>query len=216
LRVELGWIGECLGTVRDIDVLTARVTAATGGLPEQLRLGATATLGVLTEERETADEHLRSAVASARFRDLVDELDLLVKEATSSSATLEAREVVKPRWRAMRAALRDLDDPPSDDQLHDFRIEAKRARYAAELFGPVAGARGSRFVRRATRLQDALGAQHDAARASTWFLSHGGEDTGLARTCGWLAAEAAGERDDLREAWRPAWRSLRDPKARFW
>jgi CHAD domain-containing protein len=205
LRAELGWIGECLGTVRDIDVLATRVTAATDGLPEPLRLGATATLGVLTEERGTADEHLRSAVASARFRDLVDELDLLVKEATSSSATLEARQVVKPRWRAMRAAVRDLDDPPSDEQLHDFRIEAKRARYAAELFGPVAGAR-----------QDALGAQHDAVRACAWFLGHGGEDTGLARTCGWLAAEAAAERDDLREAWRPAWRSLRDPKARFW
>ena len=216
LRAELGWIGECLGTVRDIDVLATRVTAATDGLPEPLRLGATATLGVLTEERGTADEHLRSAVASARFRDLVDELDLLVKEATSSSATLEAREVVKPRWRAMRAAVRDLDDPPSDEQLHDFRIEAKRARYAAELFGPASGARGNRFVRRATRLQDALGAQHDAVRACAWFLGHGGEDTGLARTCGWLAAEAAAERDDLREAWRPAWRSLRDPKARFW
>jgi hypothetical protein len=53
-------------------------------------------------------------------------------------------------------------------------------------------------------------------RACAWFLGHGGEDTGLARTCGWLAAEAAAERDDLREAWRPAWRSLRDPKARFW
>jgi len=215
LRAELGWIGECLGTVRDIDVLAARVGAA-DGLPEPLQLGATAALAVLTEERGTADEHLRSAVAWARFRDLVDELDLLVKEATSSSATLEAREVVKPRWRAMRAAVRDLDDPPSDEQLHDFRIEAKRARYAAELFGPVSGARGNRFVRRATRLQDALGAQHDAVRACAWFLGHGGEDTGLARTCGWLAAEAAAERDDLREAWRPAWRSLRDPKARFW
>ena len=215
LRAELGWIGECLGTVRDIDVLAARVGAA-DGLPEPLQLGATAALAVLTEERGTADEHLRSAVASERFRDLVDELDLLVKEASSSSATLEAREVVKPRWRAMRAAVHDLDDPPSDGQLHHFRIEAKRARYSAELFSSVAGARGGRFVRRATALQDALGAQHDAVRAGTWFLGHGGEDTGLARTCGWFAAEAAAARDDLREAWRPAWRSLRDPKARFW
>ena len=40
LRAELGWIGECLGTVRDIDVLATRVTAATDGLPEPLRLGS--------------------------------------------------------------------------------------------------------------------------------------------------------------------------------
>jgi CHAD domain-containing protein len=216
LRVELGWIGECLGGVRDVDVLSARVVAAADALPEPLRLGGTAVAAVLGEERGSADEHLRAAVSSARFRDLIDELDLLVKEASSSTGTLEARDVVRPRWRALREAVRGLDDPPSDEQLHDFRIETKRARYAAELFAPVAGARATRFVRRATALQDALGAQHDAARACAWFLGHGGEDTGLARTCGWFAAQAAAERDELREAWRPAWASLRKPKARFW
>jgi len=216
LRSELGWIAESLGRVRDIDVLAARIVASVDGLPEPLRLGGTATLSVVWDERATADEHLRAAVATPRFRVLVDELDLLVKEASSSEGTLEARDVVRPRWRAMRDAARDLDDPPSDEQLHDLRIETKRARYAAELFTSVSGARGARFVRRATSLQDALGAQHDAARACVWFLGHGGEDTGLARACGWFAARSAAERDDLREAWRPAWASLRKPKARFW
>ena len=216
LRGELGWIAECLGRVRDVDVLAARLAARVEGLPEPLQLGGTATLAVLAEERVAADERLRSAVASPRFRDLVDELDLLVKEASSSEGTLEARAVVRPRWRAMRDAVRSLDDPPSDEQLHELRIETKRARYAAELFSSVSGARGARFLRRATSLQDALGAQHDAARACEWFLGHGGEDTGLARACGWFAAEAAAERDDLREAWRPGWASLRTPKARFW
>lgn len=216
LRAELGWIGESLGTVRDVDVLVARVVAAPDGLPDALKLGGTAVRSVLAEERGAADEHLRTAVSSARFRDLLDELDLLVKDASSSTGVLEARDVVRPRWRAMRHAVRELDDPPSDEQLHDFRIETKRARYAAELFAPVAGKRGDRFVRRVTALQDALGAQHDAVRACVWFLGHGGEDTSLARVCGWFAAHAAAERDDLREAWRPAWASLRAPKARFW
>lgn len=216
LRGELGWIGECLGGVRDVDVLTARIAASVDALPEPLRLGGTAALSVLAGERAFADEHLRAAVSSPRFRDLVDELDLLVKEASSSDGMLEARDVVRPRWRAMRDAVRRLDDPPSDEQLHDLRIETKRARYAAELFSPVSGKRGERFVARATRLQDALGAQHDAARACVWFLGHGGEDTGLARACGWFAARAATERDDLRQAWRPAWASLRTAKARFW
>jgi len=216
LRDELGWIGECLGTVRDVDVLAARVAAATDDLPEPLQLAGTAVLAILAEDRGTADEHLRAAVASERFRDLVDELDLLTKEASSSGEPLAARDVVRPRWRAMRQAVRRFDDPPTDEQLHDFRIETKRARYAADLFAPVSGRRGERFVRRATRLQDVLGAQHDAARACAWFLAHGGEDTGLARACGWLAAQAAAEREALRHAWRPVWTSLRDPKARFW
>jgi CHAD domain-containing protein len=216
LRGELGWIAECLGRVRDADVLNVRIAGRVDGLPEPLQLGCTAIQAVLADERVTADEHLRSAVASPRFRDLVDELDLLVKEASSSDGALDVRDVVRAPWRAMRDAVRRLDDPPSDEQLHDLRIETKRARYAAELFTSVSGARGGRFLRRATSLQDALGAQHDAARACEWFLGHGGEDTGLARACGWFAAEAAAERDDLREAWRPAWASLREPKARFW
>ena len=216
LRAELGWIGECLGTVRDIDVLTARVAAAVDGLPDTMRTGGTAVLATLAEERGAADEHLRAAVSSSRFGDLVDELDLLVKEASSATGTLAARDVVRPPWRVMRDAVRGLEDPPSDEQLHDLRIEAKRTRYAAELFSSVSGKRGERFVRRATALQDELGAQHDAVRACAWFLGHGGEDTGLARACGWFAAQATAERDASRATWRPAWTSLRDPKARFW
>jgi CHAD domain-containing protein len=216
LRGELGWVGECLGMVRDVDVLSSRVTAAARGVPEQLSGGGAATVALLRAQRRSAEEQLRSAVSSSRFRDLVDELDLLVKEASSSSGDLDARDVVVPRWRAVRDAVRGLDDLPSDEHLHEFRIETKRARYAAELFSPVAGPRGDRFVRRATALQDALGVQHDAVRACDWFLGYGGDDAGLARACGWFAAQAAAERDGLREAWRPAWASLREPKARFW
>jgi CHAD domain-containing protein len=216
LRSELGWIGESLGTVRDIDVLALRVSEAADGVPDALQLGAAGVVTVLAEERATADEHLRAAVSSSRFGDLVDELDLLMKEVSSSTGVLDARDVVRPRWRAMRDAVRRLDDDPQDEQLHDFRIETKRARYAAELFAPVSGSRGARFVRRSTALQDVLGAQHDAVRAGTWFLGHGGEDTGLARACGWFGAEAEAERVALRTAWRPAWKRLRNPKARFW
>src|SRR5439155_806770 len=120
---------------------------------------------VLAEERASAEERRPAAASSVRFGDLVDELDLLMKEASSSAGTLDARDVVRPRWRAMRDAVRALDENPSDERLHDFRIETKRSRYAGELFASVPGSRGARFVRRATALQDALGAQHDAVRA---------------------------------------------------
>jgi CHAD domain-containing protein len=216
LRSELAWIGERLGTVRDIDVLAVRVARAVDGIPEALGVGAAGVGAVLTEERSAADEHLRAAVSSSRFGELLDELDLLMKEASAAPGVLEPRDVLRPRWRAMRGAVRGLDGDPSDEQLHDFRIETKRARYAAELFASVSGSRGAGFVRRATALSDALGAQHDAVRACAWFLGHGGEDTGLARACGWFAAEAEAERIALRTAWRPAWKRLRDPKARFW
>src|SRR3954466_3380550 len=39
LRSELGWIGECLGTVRDVDVLAARVAAGGAHPPPRVPPG---------------------------------------------------------------------------------------------------------------------------------------------------------------------------------
>ncbi len=216
LRDELEWLGDGLGTVRDADVLMARVGREAGELPGRLLPGTTTLLAAIGAERRAADARVRADVGSARFRLLLDELDLFLKEASASPGTIEARDVLRPRWRALRNAVRDLSEPPTDEQLHDLRIETKRARYAAEIFAPVSGPRGRRFVRRATRLQDVLGAQHDAARAHTWFLGFEGDDPSAAAASGWLAARAAADRDALRQAWRPAWASLGRPKARFW
>ena len=91
--------------------MAARVAAATDALPEQLRLGATATLGVLTEERGTADEHLRSAVASARFRDLVDELDLPQPTVSRHLKVLRDAGLVEVRAVAQRRLYRVRVEP---------------------------------------------------------------------------------------------------------
>jgi CHAD domain-containing protein len=129
---------------------------------------------------------------------------------------IEAATVMRPRWRALREAVRSLDTPAPDAQLHEVRIETKRARYAGEIFEEAGGKACRRFRRRATSMQDVLGAQHDASRACEWLLERDDEDAPVARSAGWLAAGAAVDRDALREAWWPAWRALGRRKARFW
>jgi CHAD domain-containing protein len=151
-----------------------------------------------------------------RFGTFIHELDLLAKEGSSRTEPLDARSVMRPRWRALRDAVGALDTPPSDDGLHAVRIETKRLRYAAELFRPVGGARCRRCIRRATRLQEVLGAQHDAARAREWLIDRELMDATTAAALGWIAADATAQRDLGRESWRPTWRSLERPKARFW
>jgi len=216
LRTDLGWVGDALGEVRDADVLADRLRHMVEAAPEAIRSSGSALLASVAEQRRGADDDLRRDVASVRFGNLIHELDLLTKEGSSLAGTVDAASVMRPRWRGIREAVRSLDAPPSDTQLHEVRIETKRARYAAEVFAEVAGGAGRRFQRRATKLQDVLGVQHDASRACEWLLGQETIDPSTARSVGWLAAGAASDRDALREAWWPAWQELGRRKARFW
>lgn len=216
LRTDLAWVGDSLGAVRDADVLGDRLAEMIAAAPDVVRSGGSGLLAGVAHQRRVAIESLRRDVASVRFGNLIHELDVLAKEASSSSGTVEGASVMRPRWRALRDAVRSLDTPASDAQLHQVRIETKRARYAAEIFEQVGGPACRRFRRGATAMQAVLGAQHDAARAGEWLLARDAEDPAMARATGWLAAGAAADREALREAWQPSWRSLGRRKARFW
>ena len=216
LRADLAWVGESLGAVRDADVLAARLSDMVGAAPDVVGLGGRVVVAAVLEQRRTATERVRRDLSSVRFGNLIHELDLLAKEASSASGMVEAADVMRPRWRALRESVRALGTPSSDAELHQVRIETKRARYAAEIFQQVGGARCRRFLRRATTMQDVLGTQHDASRACAWLLDQEIDDPAVARSTGWLAAGAAADRDALREAWREPWRSLGRRKARFW
>jgi CHAD domain-containing protein len=216
LRADLAWVGDSLGEVRDADVLAARLAGMVDASPETIRSSGSALLAAVADQRRVANATLRRDVASVRFGNLIHELDLLAKEGSALSGTIEAATVMRPRWRGLREAVRSLDTPASDTQLHEVRIEAKRARYAAEIFVQTGGRACRRFLRRAAAMQDILGAHHDASRACEWLLGQEADDPSVARSAGWLAAGAASDRDTLRDAWRPAWHALGRRKARFW
>jgi CHAD domain-containing protein len=216
LRADLAWVGDSLGMVRDADVLGDRLAEMLADAPGAVGSGGDLLLATVAEGWRSAHERLRGDVSSVRFGNLVHDLDVLAKEASAATGTIDAATVMHPRWRALRHAVRSLDTPASDTQLHEVRIETKRARYAAEIFQEAGGAASRRFIRRATEVQDILGQQHDAARACGWLLAQDFEDRAAARATGWLAAITAAERESLRDAWRPSWRSLGRRKARFW
>jgi CHAD domain-containing protein len=216
LRADLAWVGESLGAVRDADVLADRLSDMVEAAPEVVGAGGLVVVAAVREQRRTASERVRRDLSGVRFGNLIHELDVLAKEASSASGMVEAADVMRPRWRALREAVRSLGTPSSDAELHQVRIATKRARYAAEIFQQVGGAPCRRFLRRATAMQDVLGAQHDASRACAWLLDQKIDDPAVARSTGWLAAGAAADRDALRDTWREPWRSLGRRKARFW
>ena len=216
LREDLAWLGDSLGIVRDADVLRARLASRAGTAPLPVARGSRVLVASIDGYRLAAEERLRRDLASVRFGNLIRELDLLAKEGSASEGTIDALEVMRPRWRSLREAVATAERDPSDPRLHQVRIEAKRARYAAEVFEQAGGGRRRRFIRRVTAMQDLLGAQHDAARASEWLVTLDVGDVRTARAAGWFAADAAAEREALRDVWRPAWRAVASGKARFW
>ncbi len=167
LRAELRWLAGLLGAARDIEVLRERLarTAASDPLSP---LGATAIERidtVLAARQRVALEHLARAMGGKRYRDLVLQL---------ADAALNPPLVAGKAESATPVAPAELHPPGAlapDDDWHEWRIEVKRARYAAEA---TSGKKDPR-ARELAHLQDLLGEHQDAAVAADTWLSFAGE-----------------------------------------
>ncbi len=207
-----------LGPARDWDVwlggLGAEVAAA---LPGEKRIARLVEAG--QQRREAAYAALRpmlegralrevawGAVSLARLRPWRAEADedAAARRATPLSDFAEG--VLGKRWRRIEAAGTEIGDLP-DEEFHQLRIEAKRMRYAAELFAPLWGRkRGKRFLNRLAEVQEAFGLANDAVVAHALMASLGTKDdpgtawaTGVAE--GWALARARRARTKATDAW---------------
>ncbi|MFC3125733.1 CHAD domain-containing protein [Pseudoroseomonas globiformis] len=113
-----------------------------------------------------------------------------------------AASLLQKRRKAMKKLARDIENA-TDESLHDLRLEAKKLRYAAELFAPLWPGRATRrFQKRLAFLQDALGLSNDAVVARARVASLKGAPAwaiGLAE--GWSLAAAQDMRPRAIEAW---------------
>ncbi|MDQ2755973.1 MAG: CYTH and CHAD domain-containing protein [Actinomycetota bacterium] len=197
---ELRWLGLVLGTARDAQVLRERLVSELAALAPPSSASApsataaptaapTAPSGPLDPlERHLADErigaHLEaltrtghdaaaSAVASARYRFLLDDLEVLAAhpparpEAASRATAMvpgllarDARRLLRASRRAQRAL-----PPGRDGALHETRKRAKQLRYSAESASDVCGKSARKVAKAATRVQASLGDHQDAVVA---------------------------------------------------
>jgi len=167
---ELKWLGGLLGAVRDLDVLSARLAKAAGDTAPAL----TPLFDAFTERHDQATTALRDGLRSSRYTELVARLaEAAERTPLADEAAEPCRTALPPlaerAWdRLKRPARRIVADSPDED-LHEVRKRAKRARYAAEAVSVALGhpdsEDASRFARRATDLQDVLGEHQDAVVA---------------------------------------------------
>ncbi|GEL99569.1 CHAD domain-containing protein [Cellulomonas terrae] len=170
LRGELAELGHVLGAARDAHVeghaLRRRLEREDPSLvvgPVERRIEEDRSAA-----RLLAQDRVDAWLASARFGELVATLvpDLPTgPRAPDDAATVLPRHA-RRAWdrldRTLEVAASAAPGEDRDEALHEVRKAARRARYASEVAAAVVGAPARRSAKRAHRVQEILGAQHDA------------------------------------------------------
>ena len=162
LREELAWLATELGQVRDTEV---QLAALNEDIEEE---DARAFVVDYLEQRlRAARSSALAALRSDRHDILIEDLILLVSEPPVGPRAFESvdtviRECVDAPWRKLRRSVKGsgLDSPA--EQWHRIRINAKKARYAAEAVAPVFGEGYRRLGKSLAWVTDTLGSRQDA------------------------------------------------------
>src|SRR6476646_1494094 len=158
LADELKWLG---GSVRDLDVLLEHLRPQVATLGDDREAGA-AIVAVLEEEREAARDSLLNDLDSERYTKLLDDFATAIASLPELDVPGGVTPIAAAELDRLRKASDGLGDDPPDEELHDLRIHAKRARYAAELTG---GKKRDAYLDALKRLQDTIGLHQDAVVA---------------------------------------------------
>lgn len=186
LSDELRWLADSLGGSRDRQVLGATLADAWTAVPDpaiRRRLDQRCQ-AILSEEIENAWETAVLALADARCDAAMNDAAALAGRPVGPVDPDERLTAAAARVSRRVAAAADGAAAP----MHDARIAAKRARYAAEAVGPHSGDPAAALARQQhyERLQDLFGRHQDLVVAEG-FLDRVGDhlapsDLAMART----------------------------------
>ncbi len=207
-------IAAALAPARDWDVLVVEtLPMASDALA--LHHAAPALLEAGERERQRARALAIRSIKTDGYRNSMMALGRLLAipddQPDSAAWRQPARECaaqILAHWHARVLKRGRRLDRRSSAELHRLRIAVKQLRYAVEFFnGLFAPRRMSALRQRLMRLQDILGNINDAASVVPMLESAaaaGGPDVQLAadKIVAWCADRTAGERTELRAAWR--------------
>lgn len=222
LGEDLRWIGGELGVVRDADVLLARLRRQGALLPAADLPAVAGLLGRLEDERQAGRARLIAALDGDRYLALLDALaagaaDPPVDVEADAPARKALPEIVRRPWKHLHKAVDGLGDHPDDPALHQVRIRAKRARYAAEAAASVLGKPASRLAKAVTRVQALLGDLQDAVVAEAWLRRVAAEGSSAeALAAGQLLVLQRDAMAAARQEWRRQWDEVAAKKLRSW
>jgi CHAD domain-containing protein len=222
-RAELQWLGNYLGAVRDLDVLTARVETIAWDLPAWERPHVTPVLDRLNDEREHARAALTAALDDPRYVALREQLIAgarlppVLPSADTKSRRVLVR-VVNRQWKRLRRGLKKLDAGAAPDQLHDARRLVRHARYALDTASAQLGKPARRHASALTSLQDTLGELQDSAVSQTWLRTAASElaDPRTTFVVGELVGLELARQLERQARWPAVWKRVSSKKLRRW
>jgi CHAD domain-containing protein len=222
LRGDLKWLADLLGEVRDADVMLERFSGHLEALPAADAKAGRRLLATLADQRDHARRRLLGAMAQEKYAVLLDDVvAAAAAPALLPGADRPAAEVMPPLvrkpWRRLRKAVRQAGDDPADDQLHQIRIRAKRARYAAEAVEPVIGTPAEDFADAVADLQSVLGDHQDAVVGEAWLREAAAASRrDVALVAGLLIAAERASAADTRNRWHKVWKAANRKRLRAW
>ena len=164
LGEELKLLAGLLGAVRDLDVLIAHLEPEVAKLDAD-RPGGELLLASLSAERTMQRKVLLNAMETPRYAALLDAFRAVVDELGPFEADGDADQLAARALAKLRRAVKALPAEPADDELHEIRIRAKRARYAAELAALGGSKKAANTVKAFKAVQDVIGEHQDAVVA---------------------------------------------------
>ncbi len=215
VREDLAWLARELGAVRDTEVIHALLVELGSALSEEEDRHAA--LGAVDRWFERRMPAARASVMAAlrtdRHDQLIEDLIACVGEPpVTDDAFRPVDEVLLPRvrrtWRRLATRVDGLDMAAPDEQWHEVRILAKKARYAAEGLGPVMGKTMLACAGALAKVTDLLGTHQDAhvARTVLRSLASGSEtSTQEAFALGMMSQHEAERQRDFRKEFRRLW-----------
>jgi CHAD domain-containing protein len=203
-------------------VLLERFSEHLAALPAQDAKPGRRLLDRLTEERDQARRRLLGGMASDKYARLLEDLvaaaaaPALLPGADRPAAEVMPPLVAKP-WKKLRKAVRKAGGDPSDHELHQIRIRAKRARYAAEAVEPVIGGPAEDFADAIADLQGVLGDHQDAVVGEAWLREAAASTRrDAALVAGLLIGAERASAADTRARWRKVWKAANRRQLRAW
>ena len=162
LREELAWLATELGQVRDTEV---QLAALSEDIEEEAARAFV--IDYLEQKLRAARSSALAALRSDRHDFLIEDLILLVSEPPVGPRAFEPvgtaiLECVDAPWRKLRRSVKGADLNSPAEQWHRIRINAKKARYAAEAVAPIFGEGYRRLGKSLAWVTDTLGSRQDA------------------------------------------------------